>query len=107
MALENNIYISFLISNLFVGIGTGVPWIQTLAEDTKSLSATNSVLALSTAYFGRLNRQQGIVNGGLELYGKALRNLNNDLQDPAKALSLTVLLCAMTLQIFEVFYISP
>ncbi|KAF4634709.1 hypothetical protein G7Y89_g3393 [Cudoniella acicularis] len=67
----------------------------------KSLTAKNCTLALSTAYFGRLHQQQGVVNRAFELYGTALRNLMDDLKDAAKATGVTVLMGAMTLGIFE------
>lgn len=101
--VQDNVTISFLLSNLFSGMPTvSKPWMQGQAEDTTSLTAQNSILALSRVYFGRMHQQQDIISQGFELYGQALKNLNSDLQEEEKAWSLSVLTSAMTLQLYEV-----
>jgi len=72
------------------------------AEGAQSITAKHSLRALSTLYFGRMNRQQDIINQAFAPYGAALRELNKDLQDPSKATSLSVVISAITLQTFEV-----
>jgi hypothetical protein len=101
--LGDNAFISFLLSNLFSGIAVvSTPWMRLQAEDTTSLTAQKSILALSKVYFGRMHRQQEIISEGFALYGDALRHLNQDLHDEEKAWSLSVLLSAMSLEIYEV-----
>ena len=103
ISFQDNTFISFLLSNLFAGIVVAsTPWMRVQAENTQSLTAQNSILALSKVYFGRMHRRQDIVGQSFATYGDALKNLNRDLQDEEKAWSLSVLTSAMTLLIFEV-----
>ena len=106
VSFQDNTFISFLLSNLFDGIVVvSTPWMRVQAENTQSLTAQNSILALSKVYFGRMHRRQDIFGQSFAIYGDALKNLNRDLHDEEKAWSLSVLSSAMTLLIFEVRFI--
>jgi len=71
------------------------------AEGSQSITAKHSLRALSTLYFGRMNRQQDIIAQAFAPYGAALRELNKDLQGPSKATALSVVISAITLPTFE------
>lgn len=105
-AFEDDIYISFLLSNLFLSVIMPSSLMLIHASTTSSV-AQRSIRALSAAYFGRIHRQEDILNRGILNYGKALRLLNEDLQDPDKAFSAFVLSSAITLEAYEVSYKSP
>lgn len=101
-AFEDNIFVSFLLSNLFSGIPAPTPWLHLHAEDASSVSAQLSVRALSTLFFGRTHHQRDITARGFHLYGQALVSLNRDLQDSTKGWSLSVVKSAMALELYEV-----
>jgi hypothetical protein len=105
-AFEDDIYISFLLSNLFLSVIMPSSLMHIHANTTSSV-AQRSIRALSAAYFGRIHRQEDILNQGVLNYGKALRLLNEDLQDPDKAFSAFVLSSAIILEAYEVSYKSP
>jgi hypothetical protein len=60
-------------------------FLQIHARDTTSSVAQLSIRARSAAYFGRVHRQESIMNWAVLTYGKALRHLNEVLQDYEKA----------------------
>jgi len=100
---QDNALIAFLLSRIFDGKhDVWNPWMQTQAEDTSSLTAQNSIHALSKVYFGRMHHQRDISCQGLVLYGAALKNLNQDLRNKDTAWSISTLRSAMTLQLYEV-----
>ena len=101
-AFEDNIHVSFLLSNLFLSIVMPTSLMHIHAEDTTSLVAQLSMRALSTAYFGRKHRQEAVMNRGVMNYRKALRRLNEDLQYSERAFSLPILSSAVTLEVYEV-----
>lgn len=101
-AFEDNIFVSFLLSNLFTGIPVRTPWLHLHAEDASSKTAQLSVRALSTTFFGRIHHQKDITVRGYDLYGRALLSLNQDLQDPRKGWSMSVMKSAMALELYEV-----
>lgn len=74
---------------------------QLHADDTTSLPQL-SIYALGATYFGRIHRQEDIISQGMGMYNQALRYLNKELQDPEKALSISVLSSAITLEVYEV-----
>lgn len=101
---QDNATVSFLLSNIFAGMDPYTdPWMKRQAEDTTSVTAQSSILALSKVYFGRMHHQQNIVKQGFLQYGEALQNLNKDLRDEEKAWTLSTLTSAMTLGIYEVW----
>ncbi|KUJ11340.1 uncharacterized protein LY89DRAFT_786952 [Mollisia scopiformis] len=100
-AFQDNIFMSFLLSNLFSGIPVVTPWLRLHAEDTSSASAQLSTRALSTVFFGRTHYQHNITARGYNLYGQALISLNQDLQDSKKGQSLSVVKTAMALELYE------
>ncbi|CZR65851.1 uncharacterized protein PAC_15751 [Phialocephala subalpina] len=100
-AFEDNIFISFLISNLFQGIPVTTPWPHLQSEDHSSGSVQICFRALGTLFFGRAHHQQHITARGYALYGQALISLNRDLQDTEKGLSLSVVKSAMALEFYE------
>jgi hypothetical protein len=100
-APKDNIYISFLLSSLFLGPSVPMSLMRMQAQDTTSL-AQLSIRALSLAYFGRIHHQKDIMDQGVLIYGKALRHLNEVLQDYEKACSLTILSSVLTLEAYEV-----
>jgi hypothetical protein len=97
---EDNIHISFLLANLFSGIPFN-PWLKLHAEDPASC-AQMSIRALGAVYFGRMHHLEETTDRGSVLYGKALVNLNRDLEDSDKAWSMSVLKSAITLELYEV-----
>jgi hypothetical protein len=101
-AFEDNLYVSFLLSNLCLGVILPTSLMQMHAEDTTSLLSQLSIRALSTAYFGRIHRQEDVMNRGALMYGNALRHLIEDLEDCEKACSLSILSSVITLQTYEV-----
>jgi hypothetical protein len=101
-AFEDNIFISFLLSNLFSGMPITTPWLHLHAEDVSSVSAQLSIRALSTTFFGKAHHQRDITARGYNLYGQALVSLNRDLQDSKKGWSMSVLKSAMVLELYEV-----
>ena len=101
VGFQDNLVVSFLLSHIFSGMARN-SWMERQAENTKSATAQNSILALSNVYFGRMHRQQNIVKQGFASYGKALSGLNTDLQDEEKAWSLSTLASSMTLELYEV-----
>lgn len=103
-AFEDNIYVSYMLSNLFLGIPITTPlWPHhPQAEDSASVSGTISLHALATMYFGRVHHQNFITVRGQALYGQALLSLNRDLQDTQGGLSLSVVISAMVLELYEV-----
>lgn len=105
LAFEQDIFTSFLYSRLLGGLDKSPSWMdlaRMYAEGAQLTTAKHSFKALSTLYFGRMNRQPEIIARAFAPYGAALRNLNKDLQDPSKATSLSVVISAITLQTFEV-----
>jgi hypothetical protein len=105
VGVQDNITISFLLSNILSGMARS-SWMEDVAEDTKSATSQNSILALSKVYFGRINKRQDVMRQGVVLYGQALRSLRRDLQDEEKAWSLSVLTSSMTLQLYELIATS-
>jgi hypothetical protein len=99
--LQDNTFISFLLSNIFAGM-VWSPWMLNQAKNITSVTAQNCILALGKVYFGRMHRRQDIISQGFVIYGDALKSLNHDLEDEENACSLSVLTSAMTLQIYEV-----
>lgn len=105
-AFEDNIYISFLLSNFFLGVIMPTSLMHIHAKDTTSFAAQLSIRALGAAYFGRMHRQEDVMNRGISKYGNALRHLNEDLQDSKKAFSVSVLSSAITLEAYEFIAVS-
>jgi hypothetical protein len=62
-AFYDNIYISFVLANLFAGAAVWDPWMRVHAEDTSSIAQV-SIRALGAAYFGKMHRQHDIVERG-------------------------------------------
>ncbi|KFY42438.1 hypothetical protein V495_04523 [Pseudogymnoascus sp. VKM F-4514 (FW-929)] len=98
---EDNIYVSFLLSNLFLGIPASSPWPGVDTDNNAASCATTCVRALATMYFGRVHHQKYTTTRGQELYGKALVSLNHELQDPQSGMSLSTVTSAMILEIYE------
>jgi hypothetical protein len=101
-AFESDLYVSFLLSNLCLGVIMPTLMMRTQAEDTSCALAQLSISALSMAYFGRIHKQYDIINQSALLYGKALRHLVTALRDPERARSLSTLSSSITLQTYEV-----
>ena len=74
---------------------------QIHAKDT-TLAAQLSIRALGAVYFGRMHRQEDAMSRGILNYAKALKHLNEDIQDSDKAFSVSVLSSAITLEAYEV-----
>lgn len=98
---EQNIHISFLLENFLTGLPNPSPWLKIHAQDP-SPSSQMSIRALGAVYFGKAHRLNGTTAHSLELYSKALVNLNHDLRDSEHASSISVLKSAMTLELYEV-----
>jgi hypothetical protein len=77
-------------------------WLLNHVENFGSISAQDSIRALSTAYFGRMHGQRKVMSTSYVYYGNALRSLNKDLQNPDRAWNLSIMTSAMSLQIYEV-----
>lgn len=101
-AFESDLYVSFLLSNLCLGVIMPTLMMRTQAEDTSCALAQLSIRALSAAYFGRIHKQYDIINQSALLYGEALRHLIIELRDPERARSLSTLSSSITLQTYEV-----
>ncbi|KFY84556.1 hypothetical protein V500_09201 [Pseudogymnoascus sp. VKM F-4518 (FW-2643)] len=71
-AFEDKIYVSFLLSNLFLGIPATTPWPGLNTDNNAASSVIPCVRALATMYFGRVHHQNYITVRGQELYSKAL-----------------------------------
>jgi hypothetical protein len=100
-AFKDNIYISFLLFNHYLGPSIPTSLMQMQAQDMTSL-AQLSIRALSLTYFGHIHRQKNIMEQGILVYCKALRHLNEILQDWKKACSLSVLSSVIILEAYEV-----
>ena len=101
-AFEEDVFMSFLFGNMFAGYQKSSPWMRLHAGDTSSSVAQLSTRALGLAYFGKMHHQPELAHRAAEVYGKALKNLNQDLQDSEKSWSLSVLKSAITLELYEV-----
>ena len=109
-AFEEVISVSHLMHKLSLGnsaepLSTAAPpWLLAALEappasgDTAHLAAQ----ALAAAYFGRVHHQESMVQKGAVIYGRALKGLAADLEDPTKAshyLALTTIMCLGTYEL--------
>lgn len=100
-----NIYVSFLLSNLFLGMPASTNW-PNYTNDSASSSVMLCTKALATLYFGRFHHRKDITMHGQDLYGQALISLNQDLQDRKSGLSLSVLTSAVVLELYEASHLQ-
>jgi len=99
IAFRDNLEISYLLSHGFIGNPTITSCVANVpAPYPKKWHATK---ALSAMYFGRIHRRPEIMEQATVEYGKALRSLAEDLQDPEEAYSISVLTNVCILSIYE------
>lgn len=103
---QDNIYRSFLLHKAVGGqpVTKALAWFLS-PEPRVEVQSQTLVLAsgaLSRTFFGEYNRQQRIVIEGIDLYGKALRSLRDDLCHPVKAHAFETLGATIALYLFEV-----
>jgi len=101
MKVDENAHIAFLLANLFSGFPS-IFWLYEQATDYTSTSALPSVRALAATYFGRRHHSTEAIRKGIQLYGQALKGLNEDLLSNDRADSVVVLRSAVTLELYEV-----
>ena len=88
--LSVDAYITFTVKKLF-GHGTNGPqhddeiWISSIMRDHSTQVSYTAFKCLATTYFGRIQRQPDVVRKGTALYGKALRQLRDSIQDMTTA----------------------
>lgn len=104
-AFEDDVRISFLLT--YFGAHNFIPWLKSHAKDP-SVCAQTSIRALSAAYFEKIHVVHMAARQSSRLYGKALVTLNHELQDEKRSLSKSVLVSAISLELYEVshFFMS-
>jgi hypothetical protein len=111
-AFQDNMYISFLNSQLFLCqpgekkvLGH---WINTLLGQTSVEPALSlAAHSLATSFFGHVHKQPKIVEHRAQLYGLALLTFSLLLSDTQRCRAYETLACANALEIYEVIFSSP
>ena len=104
-AFKETIFFSFLIKRLFAHSYRNAEVQEWVHEGCRQIGPWSlphtSVKCLAAAYFGRMHKQPAILAYGAQLYGEALRLLNQNLEDAEQAYSLQILTSTMILQVYE------
>lgn len=101
-ASKEPICVTFLVQNFLGHLDTGrKSLLPAWNVDNVSGTARDSVNALALAFFGKAHHQENIVQQGRQYYGKALRKLKDDLDNPNAIWSSSVLLSSMLLARYE------
>ena len=100
-AFGDNIFISFLLSRLFDGSNKFQSNGWWLVNALKSKTASMSLHALATMFYGRSHGQADIIARGVKRYTEALPCLRNDILGPV-ALSFGTLASTTALGMYEV-----
>ncbi|KAL9080290.1 MAG: hypothetical protein Q9157_000940 [Trypethelium eluteriae] len=104
----NDLYCSFLINSYWASsasddyAATNRTWfIACLTKGRAHPTSYLALQALAMAYFGRKHHQHQIVFNSSALYGRALRALSGDIQNPDKVRSFDTLAAVTSLSLFE------
>lgn len=101
-AFQAPICVTFLVQNFLGHLDTGRKSLLPAWDvDNVSGTARHSVHALALTFFGKAHHQQKIVYQGADCYGKALKKLAHDLNDPKAMWSSSVLLSSILLARYE------
>ncbi len=99
-------YITFTAKHLF-GHGADGPehdyelWISSIIQDDSNQVSYTALKCLATTYFGRIQRRPDVLRKGTTLYGKALHQLRDSLEDETTAYHCRNLAATMALVYYE------
>lgn len=99
---KDKVQLSFTLNRLFDGWRLFVPWIMRGYKGTEDCTTTQTVKALSAAYFGRMHNDRATFESGMIPYSNALRLLGSDLKDPNTAFETPAVTNVLALVMFEV-----
>ncbi|KAH8807960.1 hypothetical protein F5884DRAFT_833615 [Xylogone sp. PMI_703] len=112
-AFKDNILISHLLKNLFVEYTDSTlppgnaSWISQIIQTPDNTSTSYvSALALAAAFFGQVQKEKVVLEQGTQKYGRALRQLNSDLQDSERAVTYFTMTSALLLSLYELVVFS-
>ncbi|KUJ16413.1 uncharacterized protein LY89DRAFT_749024 [Mollisia scopiformis] len=101
VAFQEHVQMSHMDSKLFEGAKILAPWTTARYDGEDSYTATQTMRALGSVYYGRMYRHKESLDQSMIYYSKAIRLLASDLQDPKSVYEASSLNNILSLCIFE------
>lgn len=99
--MREKVPLQYTLNYLFAGWRLFMPWVMKAYRGTDDCTTTQTVKALSCAYYGRMHNDRKTFDSGMASYCNALRLLGSDLTDPKTAYSISSVTNVLVLCIFE------